>query len=184
MNRHAALSALLFFLAALNVTAQQPAPSPAAEAARVATREKLRKVLDTTGPKINVAFRQTEKQPFNFVGVMKEGLKNSESLEIVVGVSTNDTITFRVYPHFRGDYINIEKVKDGVSLMHKFLSLTDRNFLYWGVDNSNDAFSGYTFTLESGFPEAALDVVLRSLRNIDNSVGELRPYIDGSSPSS
>ncbi len=35
------------------------------EEARIATREKLRKLLDEFGPRINVAFKQSERQPFN-----------------------------------------------------------------------------------------------------------------------
>jgi hypothetical protein len=42
-------------------------------------------------------------------------------------------------------------------------------------------FNGYTFTLESGFPEDAIRVVLRSIVNSDKFIGELRPFIDGSS---
>src|SRR3979411_2332865 len=40
------------------------------EAARIATREKLRSLLESSGQKkgINISFKQSEKQPFNFVG--------------------------------------------------------------------------------------------------------------------
>jgi len=49
------------------------------------------------------------------------------------------------------------------------------NFLHWGVD---DVFAAYTFTLESGFPEEAIKVVLRSIPLVDESVGEIVQFIE------
>ena len=152
------------------------------EAARNATREKLRQLLDTAGQRkdVNVTFRQSTKQPYNFVGSMSDGFKNAESLEIVVSVTPNETIGFRIFPHFNGGYVNIDKVRNAAGLMRKLLNLSDRNFLYWGADQTGDIFAGYTFTLESGFPADAILVVLTSIRNTDRFVGEVRPFIDGS----
>ena len=152
------------------------------EAARIATREKLRTLLETSGPKkgINISFRQSEKQPFNFVGVLREGLTNADSLEIVVGVTLDETIGFRIFPHYKGGYINVDKAKDSVGLMRQLLRLSDKNFLYWGMDESADVFAGYTFTLESGFPDRAIEVVLFSIRPLDKFVGEMRSAVDGS----
>jgi hypothetical protein len=153
------------------------------EIARNATRERLRTLLDSAGQRkdINATFRQSAKQPYNFVGVMSDGFKNAESLEIVISVTPNETIGFRVFPHFAGGYVNIDKARNNAGLMRKLLNLNDHNFLYWGVDDTGDIFAGYTFTLESGFPSEAIVVVLRSIRNTDQFMGELRPYIDGSS---
>ena len=52
------------------------------------------------GPKkgINISFRQSEKQPFNFVGLLRDGLTNADSLEIVIGVTLDETIGFRIFP--------------------------------------------------------------------------------------
>lgn len=147
---------------------------------RLANREKLSKVLDRSGSLLNTTFRRSTKQPFNFVGIMNTGLANSESLEIVIGVTNSETIGFRVYPHYGGGYVNIDKSKNHVGLMRKLLQLSDTGFFYWGTDPSNDVFAGYTFTLESGFPEDALIIVLRSIPNLDKFVGELRPFVDGS----
>lgn len=165
--------------AALPVAAAQTSTS---STSRDATRDRLRTLLNTAGARkdVNVAFRQSEKQPYNFVGVMRDGLANCDSLEIVVSVTTNDTIGFRVYPHYGNAYINVGKAKDSAGLMRKLLSMSDHNFLYWGADDTGDVFSGYTFTLESGFPEEAIVIVLRSIRNTDGFVGEMRPAIDGS----
>ncbi len=64
--------------------------------------------------------------------------------------------------------------------MHKLLAYNDKNFLFWGSDDTNDVFAGYTITLESGYPEEAVRIVLRSIHNTDQFVGEMRPFIDGS----
>jgi hypothetical protein len=169
---------VLLSMIALSTRAQEPS---SASSERDATREKLRAVLETAGERsdVDVKFRQSTKEPYNFVGSMT-GLKNVESLEVVVRVTASDTIGFRIFPHYKGGYINLDKVKDGPGFMRKLLHFNDLNFLFWGADNTNDVFSGYTFTLESGFPEEAVTVVLRSIRSTDRFVGELRPFIDGS----
>lgn len=153
--------------------------SQTAEEARVRTREQLGQLLDKVGPTIKVAFRQSQKQPFNFVGVLKDGLANAESFEIVIGVTKNQTIGFRIFPHYNGAYINVDKVRNSVALMRQLLRLSDEAFLYWGADQGGDIFAGYTFTLESGFPEKAITIVLRSIANLDPFVGRMKPNIDG-----
>jgi hypothetical protein len=154
------------------------------QALRNRTREQMRTLLDKVGPRsdVNVPFRQSDKQPYNFVGVMKEGLANCDSLEIVISVTSKETIGFRIYPHYKGGYVNVDKARNGPGLMRKLLQLSDEAFLFWGIDSSADVFSGYTFTLESGFPEEAVTIVLRSIRNTDKFVGDMRPNIDGTSP--
>lgn len=152
------------------------------DAVRVANREKLRQLLIASGPKkgIETAFRQSDKQPFNFVGVKRGGFVNTEGFEIVVGVSNDQTIGFRIYPYYKGGYINIDKARNGIGLMRKLLNLNDHNFLFWGADDGGDVFAGYTFTLESGFPDKALEIVLYSIAPLDKYVGEMKPFIDGS----
>jgi hypothetical protein len=151
------------------------------EAARIRTREQLGQLLDKVGPTIKVSFRRSEKQPFNFIGVLKEGLTTVDSFEIVVSVTAKETIGFRIYPHYKGEYINVDKAKNSLGLTRQLLRLSDQAFLFWGADNSYDVFAGYTFTLESGFPEEAIRIVLRSIMNLDKFVGQMRPVIDGSS---
>jgi hypothetical protein len=150
----------------------------------VATREKLRDVLTKTGPSksVLIEFRQSDKQPFNFVGSRFAGLTNAESFEAVVGVSNDETISFRIYPHYKGGYINVDKARDGAGLMKKLLNLSDHNFLYWGADDAGDVFAGYTITLESGFPVEAVQVVLYSIASLDAYIGQLAPFVDGESP--
>ena len=151
------------------------------DAARVRTREQLARLLTAAGPELNITFNQSKKQPFNYVGVLKTGLVNADSFEVVISVTANDTIGFRIYPHYKGDYINVDKVRNSAMLMRQLLRLSDRAFLFWGADESGDIFTGYTFTLESGFPEEAIKIVLRSIVNSDKFIGELRPAIDGTS---
>lgn len=159
-----------------------PVPQAAQEKSptRDATREKLRVLLEKAGARkgIETSFRQSTKQPYNFISVMTGGLTNSESLEIVIGVTNSDTINFRVYPHYKGGYINLDKARDPNGLMRKLLNLSDRAFLFFGADGSGDVFAAYTITLESGFPEEAINVVLASIRNLDPFVGELHPFIN------
>ncbi len=181
--------ATFIFLLAISVAAvAQPAhqtqptttttPTTQETASRDATREKLRAVLNATGPKINVAFKQSEKQPYNFVGIMSTGLTNADSFEIVISVSGQDTIHFRIYPHYKGAYLNVDKASNSAALMRQMVRFSDKNFLYWGADDTFDIFAGYNFTLESGFPDASIRVVLNSIAKLDQYVGEMKSSID------
>jgi hypothetical protein len=148
------------------------------ETVRNRTREQLAQLLEKAGPTINVAFNQSQKQPYNYVGTLRTGLVNAESFEIVISVTAKETIGFRVYPHYKSGYINVDKINDRAALMRLLLRLSDRAFLFWGADETGDIFTGYTFTLESGFPEEAIRIVLRSIVNSDKFVGEMRPILD------
>jgi hypothetical protein len=156
----------------------------AQDAERDATREQVRQVLNSAGARsdVNITFQQSTKNPYNFFGSATSGLKNAASLEVIVSVTKSNTIGFRVYPHYRGGYINLGKARDQSGLMRRLLYLSDQNFLFWGADDTGDVFCGYTVTLESGFPRDAIIVVLRSIHNTDTFVGELRPFFDGTTP--
>ncbi|HEY8228127.1 MAG TPA: hypothetical protein VIG25_22855 [Pyrinomonadaceae bacterium] len=147
---------------------------------RERTRDRLNALLQREGPNIKVSFRQSDKNPWNFIGVLRDGLKNAESMEIVIMVSSKETIGFRVFPHYKGGYINIDKVRNTPQLLRQLVQFNEKTFLYWGADDTGDVFTGYTFTLESGFPDEAIKIVLQSIKNSDQFVGELRPAIDGS----
>ena len=67
-----------------------------------------------------------------------------------------------------------------MGLMKQLLILSNHNFLFWGMDDSGDVFAGYTFTLESGFPDKAIEIVLYSIAPLDAYVGKMRPNVDGS----
>ncbi len=170
-------------LVVLILLAFLPASAQESPITRDQTRELLRSSLERYGslPDVNINFRQSEKQPYNFVGMMTTGLKNSQELEVVVGISDKSTISVHVYPHYQGHYINLDKAGDPSGLMRHLLVLNHDHFFYWGADNDHDVFAGYTFTLESGYPDEAIRIVLRSIRANDDYVGELRPFLDGSS---
>jgi hypothetical protein len=170
---------VLFVLTTLNVSTIYGQQDD--EAVRNRTRERLAQLLEKAGPEVNVAFSQSQKQTYNYVGTLKTGLVNADSFEIVISVTPKETIGFRIYPHYKSGYINVDNAKDRVSLMRLLLRLSDRAFLFWGADESGDVFTGYTFTLESGFPDEAIKIVLRSIVNSDKFVGEMRPFLDGSS---
>jgi hypothetical protein len=180
----AALSIAAF--CSLNAAAQSPSPTPLSaekQAKRDAARERLRAVLSNVPSGIPITFRQSDKQPYNFVGVYKSTeLKNSGGFEVVVGVSTNETISFRIYPYVNNGYVNIDKARNSAGLMRQLLRLSDTNFLFWGTDGTGDVFAAYSFTLESGFPEEAIRVILWSIKPLDEYVGDMRPNIDGTSP--
>jgi hypothetical protein len=152
----------------------------AADASRQKTRDRLSQLLQRIGTEVKINFKPSEKQPFVFVGTLTDGLKNSESLEIVLRITTNDTIGIRVFPHYKGGYINIDKARNITQLLRQMAQFNDSTFLFWGADDAGDIFNGYTFTLESGFPDEAIRIVLASVRNSDDYVGKLRPSIDGS----
>jgi len=186
MKRITVPAILVFLLALSAVAAAQPAhqtqpttaPTSQETASRDAIREKLRTLLNTEGPKMNVAFKQSEKQPYNFVGIMSTGLTNADSFEILILVSDQDTIHFRIYPHYKGAYLNVDKASNSAALTRQMVRFSDKNFLYWGADETFDIFAGYNFTLESGFPDASIRVVLSSIPKIDQFVGEMKPSID------
>ena len=169
-------------LFALAVTFAVPtAQAQQSEPDRNRTREQLGQLLEKVGPSLNLTFRPSEKQPFAFAALLKAGLTHAESFEVAILATQNQTIAFRIFPRYKNAYINIDKVKNAPGLMRLLLRLSDSAFLFWGVDPSGDIFTGYTFTLESGFPEESIKVVLRSIVNSDKFIGEMKPMIDGSS---
>lgn len=180
MKRKLFAAALVVLVCACAAAAQTPQEK---EAARVATRERLRQLLAASGPKkgIGIEFRQSDKNPFNFVALKRDGLTNADAMEIVISVTDSETIGFRIYPHTKTGYINLDKAKDSFGLARTLLHMSNTNFLYWGADETDDVFAGYTFTLESGFPDKAIEIVLYSIAPLDGFVGQMRPFLDGGS---
>ena len=84
-----ATSSLLFAVIFLSVSAVAQKAPP-----RDQVRDMLRSTLSRFGPAngVNINFRQSDKQPYNFVGVLQTGLKNADAWEIVIGVTENGTI--------------------------------------------------------------------------------------------
>ena len=105
---------------------------------------------------------------------MTQGLTNAESFEILVIITPKETMGVQVYPHVNGGYINVDKASDSEGLKSKLLNYNDSHFLYWGMDDEHDIFAMFNFTLESGFPLESFEIVLRSIENLDEYVGELK----------
>ena len=173
----------LMLTIALAVTVPANAQTDAEkEANRAATREKLRTLLANSGGKkgIDIPFKQSDKNPWNFTGMARNNLTYADSYEIVIGVSKDETIGFRIYPIYKGAYINVDKARNPLGLSRQLLAYSNKNFLFWGMDETSDVFAGYTFTLENGFPDKSIDVVLYSIRALDQFIGPMRANIDGS----
>src|ERR1041384_2226163 len=120
----AALALMASVSALVMPASAKPAQDKSAD--RIATRDRLRRLLEVAGQEkgINIPFRQGDKQPFNFIGVKRDGLTNSDLFEIVISVSDQQTIHFRIYPHYHDGYINIDKVKNSPGLMRLLLNFS------------------------------------------------------------
>jgi hypothetical protein len=144
-------------------------------------RRQLGQLLDSVGPKINIVFRQHQETQWTYVGILTERLIYANRMEVYLVVDDKENISFEIFPLYNNKYINLDKVKDSGGLMRRMLKMNYNGFFYWGADKENDIFAGFTITLESGFPAEAIEMVLKSVHNLDKTVGEWRPLIDGSS---
>jgi len=102
-----------------------------ADAVRDKTRERLSALLTRVGPDLSISFKPSSKSPFVFTGILRDGLKNAEYFEIVISVTTKETIGFRIFPHYKGGYINIDKARNTAQLLRKIAQLNDSTFLFW-----------------------------------------------------
>ncbi len=144
---------------------------------RAETRNRLDSLLHAYGPTLKMRFYRDSDDPFEFGGVLDKDLRYAWRFELVINVTLQNMIGIWVYLMF-SDRINMENVRDPNGLARQILRFTAHNFLHWGVDDVSDVFAAYTFTLESGFPEEAVKVVLRSIPLVDESVGEIVQFIE------
>ena len=114
---------------------------------------------------------------FDLDGFYDKQLKWAHRLEVDITVTHQATIWIRVYPQYYGHHINLDHVHDPNGFMQQMLRNSYHNFFFWGLDDNRDAFAGYQFTLESGFPEAAVKEVIKSIPLVDGAVGDLTPFI-------
>jgi len=162
--RYRYLAALAF---AARLTAQSSADS---------TLQQLKTVVATYEPARQIRWIRTS-DPYELDGFYDKGLKWANRLEIYITVTHQATIWIRVYPQYYEHHINLNHVHDPNGLMQQMLRMSYHNFFFWGLDDNKSAFAGYQFTLESGFPEAAVKEVIKSIPLIDGSVGDLTPFI-------
>ena len=170
---------LAFVLALAAPAAALAQSSSPPEQPRSAIRDQLKEQLVASGPRDGITdFHQSTGNEFAVVGHLESGLKVSEQLEVVALVTKANTMIIMVYPHYHGGYINLRKAKNPSGLMDKLLSLNDSHFFWWGADDEHDIYAAFKITLESGYPKEAVDVIVDSIPNLDETVGELRPFVD------
>jgi hypothetical protein len=155
---------------------QPVAAQSAADSVQAVTLEKVKAVIATYEPAREMRWYRAS-NPFDVDGFFDKGLHWASRFEIYITVTHQSTIWLRVYPQYYGHHINLNRVYDPNGLMKQMLRLSYHNFFFWGLDDEQDAFAGYQFTLESGFPEEALKEVIKSIPLIDESVGDLTPFI-------
>jgi hypothetical protein len=162
---------------ALAVSGLRPlAAQTAADSVQAVTLEKLKAVIATYAPAQQIRWYRAS-DPFALDGFYDKGLRWASRFEIYITVTREATIWLRVYPQYYGHHVNLRRVHDPNGLMQQMLRFSYHNFFFWGLDDNLDAFAGYQFTLESGFPEEAVEEVIKSIPLIDESVGDLTPFI-------
>jgi hypothetical protein len=163
----------VFTLSAADAASAQRVP----DAVRAETRNRLDSLLHAVGPLLKMRFFRNADDPFEIDGLYDKDLRYARRFELEFNLTPQNTIGIRVYPQF-SHRINIEKVRDPNGLALRLLRLSAHNFLHWGVDDASHVFAAYSFTLESGFPQEAIKVVLQSIPLVDESVGEIVQFID------
>jgi hypothetical protein len=144
------------------------------------TRNQLDSLLNAYGSTLKMRFyRSSDNDPFQIEGIFDQNLRYSSQFELQFNVTPQNTIGVRVYPNWYDEHerINIDRVFDGNSLARQLLHFSASSFFAWGVDDASDVFARFTFTLESGFPDEAIKVVLRSIPLLDESVGEMGRFL-------
>lgn len=142
---------------------------------RKATYNRLWALVKGYAPGLNYRVYPVD-DPYSILLFYEKDLRYTRRFEIYVTVTREQTIGFRIYPL---GYFNLYKeTGDPDGLMKELLRLSDEGFFYWAADDDEDVFAAYTFTLESGFPEEAIKVVIRSIPLIDASVGDILRFFD------
>ena len=148
------------------------------DATRERNRSRLEDLLENIEDETKMRFERNGENKFNYSAILTGGLKTAESFEVVIGATDSDTIFMNAFPKYKGGYINVDKVKNREGLTRQLLRLTSRTFLHWGVDSSGDVYCGFTFTLESGFPDEAISIVLQSVVNHDQYLTEIKALLE------
>jgi hypothetical protein len=143
----------------------------------VATLDRLKALVATFGPAREIRWYRPD-WPYDVDGYLDKGLTYASRFEIYMTVTPRQTIWVRVYPQVGNEHVNLDRVRDPNGLMQQLLRFSYHNFFFWGADDASDVFAGFQFTLESGFPEDAIKVVIRSIPLIDESVGQMESFIE------
>ena len=118
-------------------------------AARQITINKLWAVFHAYGKELHFKFYSV-KDPFTIQAFYDKDLRYTPRFEIYISVTRQQTIQFRIYPEYYGNYIDLDSASKPDSLMERVLRFSDKSFFFWAADENMDVFAGYTFTLESG----------------------------------
>jgi hypothetical protein len=167
--------------AVLTVSGVGAAAQTAADTVRemTQTRDRLDSLLHAYGSTLKMKFfRSADNDPFQIEGVLDKGLHYESRFELQFNVTPQNTIGLRVYPTLYNERIDIDAARDSKGLALELLHFSARSFFSWGVDDDSNVFARFTFTLESGFPDEAIKIVLRSIPLLDDSVGEMVNYIE------
>jgi hypothetical protein len=147
-------------------------------AARTKTFDRLWALVHPYGSSLHYRVYGMQKDPFTIEAFYDKDLRYTPRFEIYISVTRQETIQFRIYPQFFGHYMNLDSLSNPDSLMEKVLRFSDKGFFFWAADENRDVFAGYTFTLESGFPDEAIKEVLKSIPLLDSSVGQLTSFME------
>jgi hypothetical protein len=146
-----------------------------ADVLRARTRDRLFALIRTYAPTQHFKIYRHDDDPFTIEAIYDKDLTYAPRFETWISVTRNATIQFRVYTQWYEGYLNIDKAQNSDAFMQRLLQLSDKDFFFWAADEDKDVFAGFTFTLESGFPEEAIKVVIRSIPLLDSDIGELEP---------
>jgi hypothetical protein len=147
-------------------------------AVRARTFDQLWAVVKPYGSSLHYRVYRMPKDPFTIQAFYERDLHYTPRFEIYISVTRQQTIQFRIYPQLLGGYLNLDSLSNEDSLMERVLRFSDKGFFFWAANENRDVFAGYTFTLESGFPEEAIKEVLRSIPLLDSSVGQLTAFME------
>src|SRR5260221_113707 len=71
--------------------------------------------------------KQSAANEWNFTGTLNEGLKNADFFEVVIGLTANKMLVVSSYPHYKGNYINVDKARNSLGLLRQIANLSYRN---------------------------------------------------------
>jgi hypothetical protein len=105
------------------------AAQPNTDVVRAATRQKLHALLDTYAPAREMRWYRS-KDPFGIEGFCDKDLRYTPRFEIIISITRQQTISVRVYPHWTGGYMNIDRARDPNGLMQRLLRFTDQDLFF------------------------------------------------------
>jgi hypothetical protein len=164
----------------------QPLPpngAPAdASAVATATFANIQKLLEAEGSRLNLgaAFRPLN-SGLESAAVVTDGLTKAEKLEVHIDAISNPagTVRLRVYPLYRGTYVNVSHAEDQAALMRVLLGparISGPCVYSWKIDKDGDIYDTCILTSDN-FPYASIVTALKDIRHVDRIFGEWRSLL-------